>query len=116
MEIINKSIRIIDYTTQNIQSRETPDSFDEYVVELISHINNNENVRNYKTRSNTTQVICSALQILNNNDNEETVLRMTNGIADRLLRTEIDAQERVSRMSINVKKVALFKHCYMMKL
>lgn len=109
MRIINKSIRIIDYTTQRIQARETPDSFNEYVVELISHINSNENVRNYKTRSNTTQVICSALQILSNMGNEETVLRMTDGIADRLLRMEIAAQERVSPMRINVKKGSLIQ-------
>lgn len=86
MRIINKSIRIIDYTTQSILTRETPDSFNDYVIELISHINSNENVRNYKTRSNTTQVIGSALQILANKDNEEAVLRMIDGIADRFIK------------------------------
>lgn len=109
MRIINKSIRIIDYTTQSILTRETPDSFNDYVIELISHINSNENVRNYKTRSNTTQVIGSALQILANKDNEEAVLRMIDGIADRLLRTEMAAQDRVGRMSINVKKGSLIQ-------
>ena len=109
MRIINKSIRIIDYTTQRVQVRETPESFNEHVVELISHINSNQNVRNFKTRSTTTQVISSSLQILSNMDNEDTVRRMTDGIADRLLRTEIEAQERVSRMSINVKKGSLIQ-------
>lgn len=107
--IINKSIRIINYTTKNILTVETPDSFNDYVIELVSHINSNENVRNYKTRSNTTQVISSALQILANKDNEEAVLRMIDDIAERLLRTEMAAQDRVSRMSINVKKGSLIQ-------
>lgn len=109
MKIINRSIRIIDYTSKSILSRETPNSFDEYVIELISHINSNEKVRNYKTRSNTTQVICCSLQILKDKENEEFVLELMNGIADRLLRTEIDAQARVDRLSISVKKGSLIQ-------
>lgn len=109
MRIDCTSIRIIDYLNNNILTRNTPDSFNEYVVELISHIKNNDSVRNYKTRSNTTQVISSALQILHNSDNDDFVTNIMDGIADRLLRTEITAQEKVSRMRINVKKGSLIQ-------
>lgn len=109
MRIINKSIRVIDYTTKKILKRSTPESFNEYVVELISHINNNINVRTYKTRSKTTQVIGSVLNILNSKENEDVIFDMTDSIADRLLRTEISAQERVGRMNINVKKGSLIQ-------
>lgn len=109
MIIVNKSIRVIDYTAKKILKRETPESFNDYVIELISHINNNTNVRTYKTRSKTTQVIGSALNILASKDNEDVILSMTDTIADRLLRTEISAQERVGRMSINVKKGSLIQ-------
>lgn len=109
MTIINKSIRIIDYETNQVSVRDTPDTFNEYVLELISHINNNQDIRNYKTRSNTTEVIGSILQILSNKDNTDFVVEKVNGIADRLLRTEITAQRQVGRMRINVKKGSLIQ-------
>ena len=51
MQIITKSIRIIDYDAQQIYTRATPATFDVYVSELIDHINGNKNVREFKTRS-----------------------------------------------------------------
>lgn len=36
MQIVTKSIRVIDYEAQQIYTRETPASFDEYVTELIT--------------------------------------------------------------------------------
>lgn len=60
MQIITKSIRIIDYDAQQIYTRATPATFDVYVSELIDHINGNKNVREFKTRSTDTEVIgCS---------------------------------------------------------
>ena len=50
MQIVTKSIRVIDYEAQQIYTRETPASFDEYVTELISYVNGNINVREFKTR------------------------------------------------------------------
>lgn len=44
MQIITKSIRIIDYDAQQIYTRATPATFDVYVSELIDHINGNKNV------------------------------------------------------------------------
>ena len=109
MIIINKSIRIIDYEASQVSVRDTPDSFNEYVFELITHINNNQDIRNYKTRSNTTEVIGSILQMLSNKDEADFVIEKVNGIADRLLRTEITAQKQVGRMRINVKKGSLIQ-------
>ena len=37
MQIITKSIRIIDYDAQQIYTRATPATFDVYVSELIDH-------------------------------------------------------------------------------
>jgi len=51
MEILNRSIRIIDYENHGISSRETPARFDEYVVGLINHIITNDSTREYKTRT-----------------------------------------------------------------
>ena len=57
MEIIYKSIRTINYETQEISAIDTPSAFNAYIAELINHISNNTSVREYKTRSNSTEVI-----------------------------------------------------------
>ena len=107
MQIITKSIRVIDYEAQQIYSRDTPAAFDEYVSELINHINGNRNVREFKTRSVDTEVIGCIKHILRCPDNEELVSNKTDSIAHRLLIKEIDAQQRVARMDTNVQKGSL---------
>lgn len=107
MEIVNRSIHIIDYQNNRIYTRATPETFDEYVAELITHINTNLSVRDYKTRSAATEVIGSILQILANKENPPFILARVDGIANRLLHKEIEAQRRVARMNTNVQKGSL---------
>jgi hypothetical protein len=109
MEIINRSIRIIDYQNNRVYTRDTPVTFDEYVAELITHINTNTSVRDYKTRSTATEVIGSILHILINKDDPDLVLTRVDGIANRLLHKEIEAQGRVARMNTNVQKGSLIQ-------
>ena len=52
MQIITKSIRIIDYDAQQIYTRATPATFDVYVSELIDHINGNKNRYDNRQRNN----------------------------------------------------------------
>lgn len=107
MEIINSSIRIIDYENQRISLRAIPSSFEEFVTELISHIHTNTSVREYKTRSAVTEVVGSILQIVERKDDIDFVLNRVDGIATRLLNKEIEAQSRVARMNTNVQKGSL---------
>lgn len=107
MQIVTKSIRIIDYEAQQIYIRETPATFDEYVSELIEHINGNRNVREFKTRSVDTEVIGCIKHILRSPNDAELVSEKTDSIARRLLIKEIDAQQRVARMDTNVQKGSL---------
>jgi hypothetical protein len=109
MRIINKSIRIIDYENEIVQSRETPESFNDYIDELVSHINSNTSIREYKSRSLATEVINCSLQILEHNDDENYVMERINTIANRLLRKEVEAQGRVTRMDISVQKGSLIQ-------
>ena len=62
MNIIHKSIYIINYETQQVILREPPATFDSYVAELINHISNNTSVREYKTHSDSTEVISCILR------------------------------------------------------
>ena len=41
MEIVIKTIRIIDYENNAVYVRETPETFSEYVSQLITYINGN---------------------------------------------------------------------------
>lgn len=109
MKIINSSIRIIDYVSENVYNRETPDAFNEYIAELINHINNNKYVRAYKTTSNSTEVISCVLEVLKNRDDAFLFSTKNDLIANRMLRKEKEAQSHVARMNINVRKGSLIQ-------
>lgn len=109
MEILTTSIRIIDYENNRVYSRTTPASFDEYVNELITHINGNSAVRDFKTRSSQTEVISCAKQIWRNRADAVIVEEKTNTIANRLLTKEVEAQDRVARLNTNVQKGSLIQ-------
>ena len=109
MVILNRSIRVIDYENNRVLSREIPPSFDEYVEELIIHINGNDSIREYKTRSRFTEVISGALEIMQMKDNEAIVLARTDSIANRLLAKEMEAQSRIGRLNTNVQKGSLIQ-------
>jgi len=107
MQILAKSIRIIDYKNNEIYTRETPESFDEYLRSLIEYVSGNDSVRRYKSRSLTTEVLVNALSVKDHY--EENVSEQFDNIANRLLRTEIEVQEKVERLNVNVQKGSLIQ-------
>ena len=88
MEIVIKTIRIIDYENNAVYVRETPETFSEYVSQLITYINGNTSIREYKTRSANTEVISCILDIVRNQIDEEYVTGKIDFIAQRLLLKE----------------------------
>ena len=109
MIIENRSIYVIDYENNRILSREIPATFDEYVRELINHINENDSVRDYKTRSKYKEVISGAIAIASQKDNADVVRERTNSIANRLLVKEVEAQGHIGRLNTNVQKGSLIQ-------
>lgn len=109
MTIIQKAIHIIDYENTQVHQRQTPDAFEAYVTDLISHISSNASVREYKTRSNATEVIGSILALCADLDTAELVSSKMDGIARRLLLKEAEAQEQIARTSTNVQKGSLIQ-------
>ena len=109
MNIIQNSIRIINYEEQKITTMETPNSFDIYVAELINHVSNNKSVREYKTRSNSTEVIGCILSICANSSDEQLVAKKMDIIANRLLLKEIEAQKIIRRTDTTVQKGSLIQ-------
>jgi len=109
MTIIHKSIRIINYETQQVTARETPEAFDAYVAELINHISDNTSVREYKTRSNSTQVIGCILALCANQNDEGLVSGKMDAMANRLLLNEIEAQGKIRRTNTIVQRGSLIQ-------
>lgn len=109
MEIVQRSIYIIDYESKNILSKEIPVTFEAYVAELVNHINDNESIREYKTRSNETEIIGSIRALCSAQTNMEIVCAKMNGIANRLMRMEVAAQEKIARTQTNVQKGSLIQ-------
>lgn len=107
MNIIRKSIHIIDYDNQETRLINAPESFDSYVSELINHINSNISVREYKTRSNATEVIGCILNMCSNDKKEDIFLNKTDIIAKRLLFNESDAQSKINRTNTTVQRGSL---------
>ena len=59
MRIVTQAIRVIDYENNKISARNIMPKFGEYIEQLISYINGNVSVREYKTQSKGTDVIIS---------------------------------------------------------
>ncbi|AXU29187.1 TPA: hypothetical protein ACKONR_001190 [Clostridioides difficile] len=113
MELISKSIYTIDYENSLISSRSIPDYFNEYIESLIEFVDENINVRLYRTRSQATQVVTNIKNIINESireDIDKDVITLNHKeIAERLLLKEIEAQERISRMGTNIKKGSIIQ-------
>jgi len=109
MRIEQKSIWTIDYETQCVIHRDTPETFEEYVAELIDHVGSNTSVREYKTRSNVTEVIGSILSLCENLDDNELIMSRMEGMSTRLMQKEVAAQERIEQTNTNVQKGSLIQ-------
>ena len=94
MEIVNQTIRIIDYENNAVYKRDTPDEFSDYVRQLITYINSNTSIREYCTRSVNTEVISCILDIIHNQLDEEFVTEKIDAIAKRLLIKECAADRK----------------------
>lgn len=109
MEIVIQTIRIIDYENNKIYVRETPETFSDYIKQLITYINSNTSVREYKTRSVNTEAIGCILDIIKNQIDSDYITLKLDSIAQRLLLKEHEAQSSVVRMNINVQKGSLIQ-------
>lgn len=114
MEILHKSIFIIDYDNENLTRRIIPDDFNEFIDNLIDHINTNTSVRKYKPKSQTTQVVTCVREIIKNEKDTSKADKIDEiqqnyflEIAKRLLDVEIKIQAQIGHTGKNVKKGSL---------
>lgn len=109
MEILIKTIRIIDYENNAVYIRNTPETFSDYISQLVKYVNDNDSIREYRTRSINNDVINCILEIVKNQIDEKTVTQKIDFIAQRLLLKEIEAQTSVAHMNTNVQKGSLIQ-------
>ena len=107
-DIIFKSIHNIDLEQNKVIDREIPEHFNSYIESLIEFINSNKRIRNYKPRSQSTQVITNIKTIIESMQtdsiDEELITLNNYEIAERLLIEEVKKQENISRLGNNIKK------------
>lgn len=109
MEILSTSVHLIDYENEQIKKIEPPAAFEEYVSELISHINSNTTIREFTTTSNRTEVIACILDTHGYSEETERVQNNLDVIARRLLLKEKEAQARVEQLDVRVQKGSLIQ-------
>lgn len=109
MQVLCKSINIVDFEEQQVIYRDTNNDFNKFVEDLTTNIRNNTSARSFKTLSSETEVINCILEICkNHNDFEFTKEKMTT-IAKRLLREETSAQNKIQRTNTTVQKGSLIQ-------
>ena len=109
MQIIAKSLHLIDYENNTTRTIVPPEAFEEYISELISHINSNTTIREFTTVSRRTEVISSIIDTQAHIDDPEAVPNNFNIIANRLLKKETEVQERIEHLDIQVQKGSLIQ-------
>src|SRR5699024_2063988 len=107
MRVITQAIRVIDYENNEVLTRDIMPNFSEYIEQLIAYINNNTSVREYRTQSANTEVITAILEIVRQQEDLDLITRNVDMIADRLLRKEKEANERIAQLDTNVQKGSL---------
>lgn len=107
MKVITQAIRVIDYENNKVLTRDILPNFSEYIEQLISYINGNVSVREYRTQSRNTEVIREVLEIVQHQKESDLVTYNVDMIVSRLLRKEKAANERIAQLDTTVQKGSL---------
>ncbi|MGX9755991.1 hypothetical protein ACWYRQ_06925 [Clostridioides difficile] len=108
MQILYKSIHIINYEENRIIPREIPEHFNYYIESLIKFIDDNTNIRQYRVYSQFTDVVKNIRDIISDNNLQIPYEEKSYNIVDKLLRVENETQARVGNM-VKIKKGSLIQ-------
>jgi len=111
INVLYKTVHAIDYDAKvSILKAEVSKNFDIYLQNLLASIRTNTSVKSYKIRTQPTDVYNDILQIISKscskNLSEQKILEHFESISDKLLDTEIGANNRVAQLN-GVKKGSL---------
>lgn len=120
MAVLFKAMHSIDIDANEIREKiQIPQEFENFISDLINFITNNSNVKNYKVHDDNTQTVACVKRIityvnhiaamLEHGDIVEQIHDQSESIADKLLRVEVDAQQRIEATGQNVKRGSLIQ-------
>lgn len=112
IQVLDRKLHILDNTSDEVEAKEITTQFDKFIRDIIELININNNVRLYTTRDNT-QVVNSIIEIvktnMENGDYLEGYDKKFNTNAERLIREEKKAQQKIERLKKSIKKGSLIQ-------
>ena len=111
MELKEVTIYTID-RENNTTTKNIPDDgikFDEYLQKVLFTMANNKNVKNYKSKAETTQVINCIKNIIDNQSEPTDCEELFESISMRLLDKEISAQSKIEKMKKSVQVGSLIQ-------
>jgi hypothetical protein len=109
MNIIGTSIHQINHLTEEVVKIDTSaqdNQLNDYIKNILAEINKIENKRLFKFSSETSEVRGSLKDMLNNDFDKGA---KTN--AERLLRIELEAQEKIKQLPVEIQKGILLQVC-----
>lgn len=120
MAVLFKAMHSIDIDANEIREKiQIPQEFENFISDLINFITNNSNVKNYKIHDDNTQTVACVKRIITYANRIAAILERENiaeqihdqsvSIADKLLRVEVDAQQRIEATGRNVKRGSLIQ-------
>lgn len=103
MNILHKSIDIIDIESEKVQKKDIPEDINNYINLLVLFAENNKRVKEYREKASATQVISNIKNIIILSEdiekNEEKILENALEISNRLLEKEVNAQDKVKHLT-----------------
>lgn len=112
MHVIAKSIHVLDYDNECTITRTIDDDFDGYIYHLIFQMDHIRNIREYRSRALTTQVVSSAIQVCKSvvqGNHKEIMVSLAEKIAVRLLEKELNVQAKIAHLGARVQKGSLIQ-------
>lgn len=88
MQVIAKAVHVLGYETETVDVRTIDDGFDGYIHHLVYQMDHIKNIREYRSKALTTQVVSSAIlvcQSVTHAKQEQTMVSQSLSVAARLL-------------------------------
>lgn len=110
IKILNKALHILKNEREEVEKKEIPVQFDNFICEVIEFINKNQNVRLYEVRDYNLQVVETVLNIVNSYIEDAKVSDDEyDKNAKKLIMEENIAQRKIERLNKTIKKGSLFQ-------
>lgn len=110
IKILNKALHILKNENEEVEKKDIPVQFDNFICDVVEFINTNKNVRLYKVRDYNLQVVETVLNIAKSYiENAEVASDEYDKNAKKLIMEENIAQRKIERLNKSIKKGSLIQ-------